>query len=82
MSLDSALSIATGGLANINRQMAIVSQNVANASTPGYSAEVSTQQSIAANGEGLPALNGAPRETFRAATTWRGPGPDARNAQQ
>ena len=53
MNLDGALSIAAGGLANVNRQMAVVSQNVANASTPGYAAEVSTQQSLTADGEGL-----------------------------
>src|ERR1700688_458295 len=53
MSLDGALSIATGGLANVNRQMALVSQNVANASTPGYAAEVGTQTSLTADGVGL-----------------------------
>jgi flagellar hook-associated protein 1 FlgK len=53
MSLDGALSIATGGLANINSQLALVSQNVANASTPGYTAEIATQQSVTADGEGL-----------------------------
>jgi flagellar hook-associated protein 1 FlgK len=58
VNIDGALSIATGGLANINRQMALVSQNVANASTPGYATEVSTQQSIAANGEGLGVRSG------------------------
>ena len=58
MSLDGSLSIATGGLANINRQMAVVSQNVANASTPGYAVETSTQQSINANGEGLGVRSG------------------------
>jgi flagellar hook-associated protein 1 len=58
MTLDGTLSIATGGLANINRQMAVVSQNVANASTPGYSAEVSTQQSLTAGGEGLGVRSG------------------------
>jgi flagellar hook-associated protein 1 len=58
MTLDGALSIATGGLANINRQMAVVSQNVANASTPGYSAEVSTQQSLTADGQGLGVRSG------------------------
>ena len=35
MSLNSALSIASGGLANINAQFALISQNVANAATPG-----------------------------------------------
>ncbi len=53
MSLNSALSIATGSLANINSQLALVSQNVANASTPGYAAEIATQQSVTAGGEGL-----------------------------
>ncbi len=38
--------------------MAVVSQNVANASTPGYSAEVSTQQSLTAGGEGLGVRSG------------------------
>ena len=53
MSLDGALSIATGGLANVNRQMAVVSQNVANAGTPGYAAEIATQRSLTADGAGL-----------------------------
>src|ERR1700761_8733436 len=53
MSLDSALSIATGGLANINAQFALVSQNVANAATPGYAVEVGCQQSLTADGVGL-----------------------------
>jgi flagellar hook-associated protein 1 FlgK len=58
MTLDGTLSIAAGGLATINRQMAVVSQNVANASTPGYSTEVSTQQSLTAGGEGLGVRSG------------------------
>ena len=58
MPLDGALSIATGGLANVNRQMAIVSQNVANASTPGYASEVATQTSVTADGEGLGVRSG------------------------
>jgi flagellar hook-associated protein 1 FlgK len=53
VSLGAALSIATGGLANINSQLALVSQNVANASTPNYSAEIGTQESLVADGEGL-----------------------------
>ena len=53
MRLDGALSIAAGGLANVNRQMAIVSQNVANANTPGYAAEIATQTSVTADGQGL-----------------------------
>jgi flagellar hook-associated protein 1 FlgK len=53
MSLNSALSIASGGLANINAQMALLSQNVANAATPGYATEVSSQQSLTSDGIGL-----------------------------
>ena len=53
MGLDAALSIATGGLANVKRQLALVSQNVANASTPGYAAEIGTQQSLDAGGTGF-----------------------------
>jgi flagellar hook-associated protein 1 FlgK len=53
VTIASALSIATGGLANINAQFALVSQNVANASTPGYAAEIGTQTNVVADGEGL-----------------------------
>lgn len=51
MSLDAALAIAAGGLANINRAFAIVSQNVANAGTAGYAREVATQQAMTAGGQ-------------------------------
>ncbi|HME28134.1 MAG TPA: flagellar hook-associated protein FlgK [Acetobacteraceae bacterium] len=53
MTVAAALSIATSGLANINSQLALTSQNVANASTPGYAAEVATEQSVVADGMGL-----------------------------
>jgi flagellar hook-associated protein 1 len=53
MGLDSAFSIASGGLANINVQFALLSQNVANAATPGYAAEVGSQQALTADGVGL-----------------------------
>lgn len=53
MSLDAALAIAGSGLANVNRQLAVVSQNVANASTPDYVREVSTQTSLTASGHGM-----------------------------
>jgi len=59
MSLTSALSIATGGLANIEHQLALVSQNVANASTPGYSTEVGTQQALTEAGIGMGVRTGA-----------------------
>ncbi len=53
MSLDAALSIASSGLWNINRQIAVISQNVANAGTPDYAREVATQTSVAAGGQGM-----------------------------
>ena len=53
MSLDSALAISTGGLANISAQLAVISQNVANANTPDYAREVATQTSLTAQGLGM-----------------------------
>ncbi len=50
MSLDSTLFIASSGLAAINRQLAVVSQNVANASTPGYVEELVPLTAAAAGG--------------------------------
>ena len=46
------LTIALSGLANANRSIAVVAQNIANASTPGYVHE--TQQQRAAGAGGLP----------------------------
>lgn len=53
MGLDSALSIASSGLANINAQFATISHNVANAATPGYAVEIGNQQAITADGVGM-----------------------------
>src|ERR1019366_7990247 len=53
MSLDSAISVATSGLANVNLQLALISQNVANASTPSYAVETAAQQSLTAGGMGM-----------------------------
>lgn len=50
MSLNGALSIASGSLANINRQLTLLSHNVANAGTPGYVTETATQSSLSAEG--------------------------------
>jgi len=50
MSLQGAMSIASGGLANINLGLTLISQNVANASTPQYATEETSQQSLSANG--------------------------------
>jgi len=59
VSLEGAQQIASGGLANINRQMALVSQNVANASTPDYAVERGTQASLTADGMALGVISGA-----------------------
>lgn len=59
MGLDSALSIAAGGLANINAQFALISQNVANAATPGYAVEVGSQQAVTVDGVGMGVHTGA-----------------------
>ncbi|MGH7210336.1 MAG: flagellar basal body protein, partial [Acetobacteraceae bacterium] len=53
MSLDASLSIAGSGLAAINAQLALVSHNVANASTPGYATETAAEQSVTAGGLGM-----------------------------
>lgn len=53
MSLDGVMSVAVGGLANINHKLRVVSQNVANASTPDYAREVTTDYSISASGQGM-----------------------------
>lgn len=53
MSLDASLSVAASGLRNINQHLAVVSQNVANAGTPGYARQVLGQSSLAAEGQGM-----------------------------
>ena len=58
MSLNAALSIATNSLVNVNGQLALISHNVANADTPGYVAETTTQEELTANGVGLGVVTG------------------------
>jgi flagellar hook-associated protein 1 FlgK len=58
MSLAGALSIANSGLANVSAQLALVSHNVANASTPSYSVETFDPQSLTAGGVGMGVLTG------------------------
>jgi flagellar hook-associated protein 1 FlgK len=53
MSLDASLSIASGGLADISAQLAVVSQNIANAGTPDYAEEVANQISVVAGSQGM-----------------------------
>jgi len=58
MLLVSGLTVAVGGLANIDRQLALVAHNIANAGTAGYAVEVSTQTSLTAEGTGLGVRSG------------------------
>jgi flagellar hook-associated protein 1 FlgK len=58
MSLVGALSIASGGLANINAQLALVSHNIANASTPSYAVETLDTDSLTAGGIGMGVITG------------------------
>ncbi len=51
MGLDAALGIASGGLGNISLGLAVISQNVANSTTPQYAVESASQQSLSANGQ-------------------------------
>jgi flagellar hook-associated protein 1 len=59
MSIDSALSISTGGLANINAQLALLSQNISNAGTPDYAREIGTQESQSTGGVEMGVRTGA-----------------------
>ena len=58
MSLSSTLSIAAAGLANVTTQMAVISNNVANAATPDFAQEVGTQTSLTAGGVGFGVFTG------------------------
>ena len=53
MSLGSAINISAQSLENISAGFALISQNVANASTPGYSREVAPYISLDAGGQGI-----------------------------
>jgi flagellar hook-associated protein 1 len=53
MSLGGALSIASSSLANINFQLGVVSNNIANANTPDYTDETANQESLAAGGQSM-----------------------------
>lgn len=67
MTLDGVLHIATSALADINSQTAVISQNVANVNTTGYSQEVGTQTALTAGGQGMGVLVGpAQRELNQA----------------
>ncbi len=67
MSLNAALSIASSGLWNIGQQIALLSQNVANASTPSYAVETLSQQSLTAAGEPMGVMTGVATANIDAA---------------
>ncbi len=58
MRLNGALGIASGGLANIGFGLTVISQNIANASTPQYAVESATQQSLSTSGQELGVRSG------------------------
>lgn len=58
MTIFSGLSIAVGGLANIDRQLALLSHNVSNASTPDYVRETAVQTALTADGVGMGVRSG------------------------
>lgn len=53
MDLSASLAIADGGLLTTTSALAVIGQNVANAGSADWSAEVATQESIAASGIGM-----------------------------
>jgi flagellar hook-associated protein 1 FlgK len=64
MSLDLGLTAASSGLASINQQISVISQNVANAGTAGYAREVVNSEDLTAGGVGYGArTNVATRQT-------------------
>ena len=58
MSRIDPLSIAMSGLANVNRGLAVISQNIANANTPGYVHETHQQSALGAGGLPLGVVSG------------------------
>jgi flagellar hook-associated protein 1 FlgK len=58
MSIGTGLSIASSGLAAIEAQLGIVSQNVANANTVSYSAETASLTATTAQGSGTGVISG------------------------
>lgn len=67
MRLDSVISQAAGGLDSISRQLAVVSQNVSNANTPGYVRETLRTSSVAADGQGMGVRSGVATRSLDAA---------------
>lgn len=61
MSLDGTLSTAFSGLDSINRRLALLSHNVANAGTPGYVRQTAVTSSVTADGQGMGVRTGPAR---------------------
>ena len=61
MSLDAALHVASSGLDSINRRLALVSHNVANADTPGYVKQTADTAARVADGQGMGVRTGPAR---------------------
>lgn len=53
MSLDGILSIADSGIASVNHALSVIGQNVANASTAGWTREIANDESSTAAGQGM-----------------------------
>ena len=51
MALTSALSVATSGLKATSRDLEVVSSNITNANTPGYTRKVASRQDMVLNGQ-------------------------------
>ena len=64
MDLNASLAIADSGLLTINRALGVVGQNIANAGTANWSAEVATQESLTAGGQGFGVLSLPTRRTL------------------
>lgn len=67
MSLDSILGTAASGLAVIDRHLAVVSQNVANAGTAGYARQVVADSDLNAGGLGFGVRSGPTTQAVDAA---------------
>jgi flagellar hook-associated protein 1 len=58
VSIGNVLGIATSGLANIDLQMSLISQNVANDGTQNYAVEASAPESLTAGGQAMGVTGG------------------------
>jgi flagellar hook-associated protein 1 FlgK len=67
MNLDASLAIAGSGLGNINARLALISHNVANASTPSYAAETIGSENLSSGGVGMGVVTGVATRTVDAA---------------